>query len=101
MNEHLWGNQKVIKGVFSGDGGGGDMGDNNYVTHKELELTKEAIENKITSTENSIAGKLDVIETKLDNQEEKLKEVDKKINWLIALAILSIGVPVFLKLFFP
>ena len=101
MNERLWKNEKVIKGIFPDDGGGGDMGGNNFVTHKELELTKEAIENKITSTENSIAGKLNVIDTKLDNQEEKIKEVDKKINWLIALAILSIGVPVFLKLFFP
>ncbi|HCQ2036579.1 hypothetical protein FQT01_07110 [Enterococcus faecalis] len=99
MNEKLWGDDKVVP--MRKDGGGNDMGGGNYVTHKELELTQQSIERKIDSTENNIIGQLGVLNEKINNHEDKIKEVDKKINWLIALAVLSIGVPIFLKLFFP
>lgn len=68
-------------------GGGGDMGNGNYVTHKELELTKEAIEKSVK-----------IVETKVDHANENISRIDKKINWIITLVVGSIIVPIVLEL---
>ncbi|MGK9310689.1 hypothetical protein [Melissococcus plutonius] len=61
MSKQLWKKDKVVNFPNGGDGGGGDMGNGNYVTHKELELAKESIERKIESTEANLKVELSTV----------------------------------------
>lgn len=69
------------------EGGGGGMDKENYVTHRELELTKEAIETKI-----------DLVGNKIENSNENITRIDKKINAIIGLGISSVIIPILIEI---
>ncbi|MCV2498197.1 CCDC90 family protein [Melissococcus plutonius] len=84
MSKQLGENNKVVNFPNGGDGGGGDMDNGNYVTHKELELAKESIERKIESTEANLKVELSTIDHKIESTEANLKAdlstIDHKIE---------------------
>lgn len=90
MDRTAWEDNKIVQ--FPKDGGGGDMGDGNYVTHKELELAKESIERKIDSTESNLKTELSNIDHKIDTsiftfKEELRKQKSANIKWIIGTSI--------------
>ena len=67
-----------------GDGGGGNMSNNNYVTHSELKLSEEQTQRKLDKLSGDISkidDKLDYKFNELDNQvNSKFNELDNKID---------------------
>ncbi|WP_278915449.1 hypothetical protein [Ligilactobacillus agilis] len=87
-----------------GDGGGGDMSNNNYVTHSELKLSEEQTQRKLdklsgdiskiddkldykfNELDNKIGSKIDLVNSKLDTQ-------NKLIWWIMSLLSAGIVLP--------
>lgn len=55
--------------------------------------------NNINEKFNTVDEKFNTTHTQINHLDEKINNTDKKINWLIGMVILSILVPVFMKLF--
>ncbi|EPR46301.1 DUF1640 domain-containing protein [Enterococcus faecalis] len=103
MNKKLWDDDKIVP--MRKDGSGGGMGNDNYVTHRELELTKESIERKIDTTESNLKMELSNIDHKIENSIFELKEEFRKqknanIKWAIGTAIAIVSVIVAVLKFF-
>lgn len=84
---------------------------NNSFDRKDLELVEQRLTNKIDVSEAKLSGKIDTVEaklsgrmnvldTKLNSLDDKIATQTKRMDWLIALVIGSILVPIFIKLFF-
>lgn len=98
---------------ISGDGGGGGNM-SNYVTHKELELTKESIERKIDTVNSELKHEISesrhLMEKMLKTQEERMKSQEENrkkdktatIRWIVGtgIAVVSVAIAA-LKLFLP
>lgn len=103
MSNELWKGNNIVP--MRKDGGGNDMGGGNYVTHKELELTKESIERKIDTTESNLKMELSNIDHKIENSIFELKEEFRKqknanVKWAIGTAVAIVGVVVAALKFF-
>lgn len=95
--------RRVEDSVMSND-------ENKSIDHKDLELVEQRLTNKIDVSETKLSGKIDTVEakmsgrmdvldTKLSSLDDKIATQTKRMDWLIALVIGSILVPVFIKLF--
>lgn len=84
---------------FDDNGGGGDM--SGFVTHRELDLTKESIANKIDANGNELKGKIEINAEKLNSQKEAINKQSDRLDKIILLVITSIIIPILMKIFFP
>lgn len=76
------------------DGGGGDM--SNYVTHKELELTKESIERKIETISSELKHEISESRHSMEKMmsiQEKNRRNDRTvtIRWVVGTGIAVIS----------
>lgn len=80
------------------------------VDSQDLEILQQKLTNRIDVSETKLSGKIDtaevklsgrmnVLDTKLSSLDDKIATQTKRMDWLIALVIGSILVPVFIKLF--
>lgn len=79
--------------------GGGSMNNNDYVTRSELKLTEQKLNDKVELSQEKLSGKIDVLNAKLDSFNDNITGLSSKVNWVFALIIGSILVPIFIKLF--
>lgn len=91
-----------------------DMTGNTFskeIDNKDLKILEQKLTNKTDVSEAKLSGKIDTVEaklsgrmnvldTKLNSLDDKIATQTKRMDWLIALVIGSILVPIFIKLFF-
>ena len=65
----------------------------------EIDTVEAKLSGKIDTVEAKMSGKMEALDTKLGSLDDKIATQTKRMDWLIALVIGSILVPVFIKLF--
>lgn len=65
----------------------------------KIDVSEARLSGKIDTIEAKLTGRMDVVDTKLSSLDSKIATQTKRMDWLIALVIGSILVPVFIKLF--
>lgn len=75
----------------SSDGGGGNMINNNYVTHDELTISQLEIQNRITQLDSKIDTKFSELNSKIDSKfnilDNKIDNLEKNIPIMIENAL--------------
>lgn len=65
----------------------------------KIDVSETKLSGKIDTVEAKMSGRMDVLDTKLSSLDDKIATQTKRMDWLIALVIGSILVPIFIKLF--
>ena len=65
----------------------------------KIDVSEAKLSGKIDTVEAKMSGRMEVLDTKLNSLDDKIATQTKRMDWLIALVIGSILVPVFIKLF--
>ena len=65
----------------------------------KVDVSEAKLSGEIDTVEAKLSGKMEALDTKLGSLDDKIATQTKRMDWLIALVIGSILVPVFIKLF--
>lgn len=92
--DHVSPNDLPNKSQSSDNSGGGEPPMDKYVTHEELELSKEKLSHQIDNRFSEVDKRFSDIELKMNDIKNTTNSNKEKINWLLYTAVGGIVISV-------